>query len=494
MDIEKRNIKMSIQFGLVNHEDKYLTAETFGNLISVTGTSLKAKQTWTFVQEVDGAANKGYLISPQNRYLETNKNGNVTCEAEEKDEAYLFEVVISDNGKWAFKDSFGKYFSGNSERLYTLMSVNLIDEILWCVHYAGHPQCNLKSVARKQYVHLQDEELRANEDVPWGKDAVLTLEFCKGLYGIRSADGDYLNGVTGELNPELTEESKFILSIKENHFAFKSIVNKKFLSVYGHKGKLIATKGNIGKDEVFAMEESRAQCVIVANNGKKVSVRQGIDVTANQFMEPGDSELFQLDYHLGRKEKATFISANKKYWVSTDKSVTSSADKIAPNGVFELEWHDGKVAFKTSNGKYISSSSGGQLTPASDSPTDPQALFTLTLVNRPIIVIRGEHGYIGEISSSNKLQSNRGIPNTIHVLHEFDGRYRLKMKSGKFCSLAEDKFIVISENDGEYFTFELYGKNQMLIRASNGNLLTSDHNGTITAKTESVTKNALWGY
>lgn len=266
--------KMSIQLGLMNKDEKYLTAEKFGNQINATAPSMKAKQIWSFVLE-NGDQTKGYLMSPQNRYLETNKNGNVSCESEEKNDSFVFQIEVAENGKWAFKDVFGKYLAGNSDRLYTTMTPKLNDEVLWAVHYAGHPQCNLKSLSRQQYVHLENSELRANENIPWGKDAVLTLQFHKGLYSIRDGEGNYLNGAKGELTEKLDDNAMFMLFSQDSGFAFKSLANKKFLTVYGPKGKIIASKNNIGKDEIFLIEDSKAQCSLRANNNKHLSVKQG---------------------------------------------------------------------------------------------------------------------------------------------------------------------------------------------------------------------------
>ena len=269
---------MSIQLGLMNKDEKYLTEEKFGNQINATAPSMKAKQIWSFVLE-NGDQTKGYLMSPQNRYLETNKNGNVSCESEEKNDSFVFQIEVAENGKWAFKDVFGKYLAGNSDRLYTTMTPKLNDEVLWAVHYAGHPQCNLKISSRQQYVHLENSELRANENIPWGKDAVLTLQFHKGLYSIRDGEGNYLNGAKGDLTEKLDDNAMFMLFSQENGFAFKSLANKKFLTVYGPKGKIIASKNSVGKDEIFLIEDSKAQCSLRAYNNKHLSVKQGKNVS-----------------------------------------------------------------------------------------------------------------------------------------------------------------------------------------------------------------------
>ena len=57
---------------------------------------------------------------------------------------------------------------------------------------------------------------------------------------------------------------------------------------------------------------------------------KGIDVTANQFMEPGDTETFQMEYHEGKANQVTFLSKNKKYWTA-GKTITASSEKVSNN-------------------------------------------------------------------------------------------------------------------------------------------------------------------
>ncbi|XP_066935732.1 fascin-like isoform X1 [Clytia hemisphaerica] len=484
-----------IVFGLMNQQGKYLTAEKFGNQISVTGTSLRSKQLWTF--EPEGAeSSKGYLRSPQKNYLETTKTGTVTCEAEEKEVSLLFDVTVADDGRWAFKDSFGKFLAGNTERLYTTMDSKQADEYLWAIHIAGHPQCNMRSVSRKRFVHLKDDQLCANEDIPWGHDAVITLEFHRGKYAIRDSNGRYLNGESGELETTSTEECMFSIALQDTEFAFKSSSGK-YLTVYGPAGKLIANKKAISRDELFALEQSKAQVMLTANNGKTASIKQGIDVTANQFLELGDfgdTETFQMEFIDGQQNQVTFLSKNKKYWTAGNKSVTSSADQISPECIFELEYEGDKIALKAHNDRYITSTSGGKLVPTGETTSDANTLFLMQLMNRPILVLRCEHGYVGLIDSNDKVQCNRGGYDAMLVEGDGQGRYRLKTSKGKSWKVDGTSHLVQSSDEGDLFLFELCSKNKMRIQASNGKYLKGDHNGVITASAGKDDRNILWEY
>ena len=67
-----------------------------------------------------------------------------------------------------------------------------------------------------------------------------------------------------------------------------------YLTALGAKGTLKATKERIGLDELFVMEDSHPQIKAVACNGRRVSVRSGQEVTANQD-DVTDAEFFQLE-------------------------------------------------------------------------------------------------------------------------------------------------------------------------------------------------------
>lgn len=477
---------IATQFGLMNYEGRYLTAEKFGNQINVKGNALRSKQIWMYEQEAD-CSSKGYLRNQQQRYLETGKNGNVLCESSEKEKEYLFDVEVTDDGKWAFKDVFGKYLTGNTERLHTVLKRNA--ESLWAIHVTNHPHCNVRNVSRQQYVTVNDNEFQANVDIPWGMECIVTLEFCKGKYAVKDTLGRYLNGVTGALENTCNDDCLLSILIQESSFAFRAS-NGKYLTVYGPNGKLVATKKAVGKDELFAFEGSKAQCFFTANNGKKVTLK-GIDATANQVMEVSDTEIFQLDFHPDQGDKVSILARNKNYFVANEKSITASSSKLTENCYCEMKWQNEKVALKASNGKYITSSSGGQLTPSSETCNDPNSLFALTLVNRQRIILRGDQGYIG--TTSNKVQCNLGSPDTLDVsLH--NGKCKLKTKNGSYLKVACNLSMVANSDEGDLFSFELCGINKMLIKARNGKYLAGYQNGTIMATSEQCSGGTIWEY
>ena len=80
------------------------------------------------------------------------------------------------------------------------------DGELWYVHLAARPQVNLRSVGRKRFARLSEEqtEIQVEENVPWGENTLFTLEFreLENKYAIHTCNNMYLMR-DGRLMPEL---------------------------------------------------------------------------------------------------------------------------------------------------------------------------------------------------------------------------------------------------------------------------------------------------
>lgn len=76
---------------------------------------------------------------------------------------------------------------------------------------------------------------------------------------------------------------------------------------------------------------------------------------------------------------------------------------------------DGSVAFRANNGRYIITKRSGHLYATSDN-VDENCKYFFYLVNRPILVLKCEQGFVGYKSSSNpKLECNKATYETIQV-------------------------------------------------------------------------------
>ena len=88
--------------------------------------------------------------------------------------------------------------------------------------------------------------------------------------------------------------------------------NGKYLTAVGPQGIVTARSKCVTKDELFLFDPNHIQVSMVGPNGKLVSVKQGVDVSANQI-EIADSETFQLEEE-PNNEKWAFRTNTNKYW------------------------------------------------------------------------------------------------------------------------------------------------------------------------------------
>uniref|UniRef100_A0A674JSR2 Fascin actin-bundling protein 2, retinal n=1 Tax=Terrapene triunguis TaxID=2587831 RepID=A0A674JSR2_9SAUR len=266
---------LKIQFGLINCQNRYLTAESFGYKVNASAPSLKRKQIWTLEQD-EADSSVVFLRSHLGRYLAADKDGKVSCEAEKPGRDGRFTIVTQSDGRWALQSQPYKRFFGGSEDRLSCFAQAVTEAELWTVHLAIHPQANLLSISRRRYAHLSalEDEISTDSNIPWGVDALITLTFQNQRYCLRACDNRYLQN-DGALVPEPGPRTGYTLEFKAGKLAFKDC-NGKYLAPMGPTGTLKAGRSSKpGKDELFDLEESHPQVVFLASNGRYVSIRQG---------------------------------------------------------------------------------------------------------------------------------------------------------------------------------------------------------------------------
>lgn len=266
---------LKIQFGLINCESRYLTAESFGYKVNASAPSLKRKQIWTLEQD-EADSSVVFLKSHLGRYLGADKDGKVRCEAEQPGRDERFSIITQSDGRWALQSAPHRRFFGGREDRLSCFAPSVTEGELWTVHLAMHPQANLLSVSRRRYAHLSahEDEIATDSNLPWGVDALITLCFQDKKYSLRTADERYLR-CDGTLVPEPGARTGYTLEFKAGKLAFKDC-DGKYLAPTGPTGTLKSGRSSKpGKDELFDLEESHPQVVFTAANGRYVSIRQG---------------------------------------------------------------------------------------------------------------------------------------------------------------------------------------------------------------------------
>ncbi|XP_070846964.1 fascin-2b [Chaetodon trifascialis] len=485
------NRPLKLQFGLINHEGRYLTAESFGFKVNASAPSLKKKQIWTLEQDSQDTQ-VVYLRSHLGRYLASDKDGKVTCEADGHNSDCRFLIVAQSDGRWALQSEPHLRFFGGSRDYLSCFAQAITDAELWAVHLALHPQANLLSVARKRYAHLsmEDGEIAVDVNIPWGVAALLTLVYLDGKYCLKTCDSRFLSN-DGKLLTESGRATAYTLELKCGKLAFKDCEGK-YLSPMGPTGTLRSGRcSKPGKDELFDLEESHPQVVLMAANGRYVSIRQGVSLAANQEDET-DMETFQMEIDKETR-KCTFRTSQGNYWaLVAHGGIQSTATEVSANTMFSVEWLGHKVALKANNGKYICTKRNGQLLAVSDSTGEDEQL-TLKLINRPMLILRGENGFICHHKNSNTLDASRSVYD-IFTLHFSNGAYHIKGVDGRFWYVNSSGLVCSDGEAPEDFSLELLEHGRLAIRGKNGKYLRGDQGGTLKGDGLSLSGSALWEY
>jgi fascin 1/2 len=480
--------------GLINSGNKYLTAEQFQGKVTCNGNTLKKKQIWS-VENQGGEVIA--LKGSTGKFLTSDKDGKLDCNEEEIGPDQKFTFVTQDDGKVAIRSvTHGRYVGGSGDNMtgfdQTISATNL-----FTIQLAIHPQVNIRSINRKTYMHYNEgtEEICCNEVIPWGYDATIILEFYKGQYALRAANTKYLKR-TGELVEAVSADTLYTVIFKGTQVAFRDN-NGKYLTAVGASAVVQSRKSTIGKDELFEFMDSKPQVQLLASNGKLLSIREGIEVRAKQT-EPTDKEIFQMEpvsnTDFSGNVKWCFRSCNNLFW-NSGSSISSDAPSCAVESThFTVEWKGEKIALKASNGKYIGIKPNGQMCANNETPED-KCLFLFQFINRPILVIRGNYGFVGVKGTSGTLECNRSQYDVFLMTSESVGKYSFKGANGKYFKIESDSTLSMNGDTATEFYLELRALSRMcIVDPKSGRSFKGQQNGSFTVTGDGISDNTLWEY
>jgi len=99
----------------------------------------------------------------------------------------------------------------------------------------------------------------------------------------------------------------------------------------------------------------------------------------------------------------------------------------SPAGLFTIDWlEDGSIGIRATNGRYVTARMNGSLYATSDSLGDRER-FIMTIINRPILVLRCDFGFVGFRTPNNsRYECNKAYYDVIYVEQSNGPAYHLK--------------------------------------------------------------------
>ncbi len=478
--------------GLINVSNKYLVAEQFQFRVTASGASMRKKETWSLEQVSDTHI---AIRSCFGRYLASDKDGKVTCDSEEICDDNKFQLETQEDGRVAIRTFYDRFLTGSGDKM-SGFSQEVEQSCLWKLQLALMPQLNLRNVNRKTYAHLVGEEIRLNEVIPWGHDSTISIDYHDGKYSIRASDSRYLSR-TGMLQEVIDDSCLFVLVFRGSQIAFRDNQGK-YLSGVGASATLQSRKDKISRDELFTFEDTNPQVVLIANTGKYVSTRQGIELRANQS-DIEDKEIFQLEAvdrtDMSGNVKWALSNNTRKYWSAKNPASLECTDSdfSSPDAQFCIEWQGPMVALKANNGKYVNVKSGGQLTALADSNEAASAKFVLEMVNHPIMTLRCEHGFVGNNGQRPLVECNRSMYDVLRLSCKA-GTYRIKASNDKYWRPEGSSIFYDGEKVIDWF-IEFRAHSRLCIMAPNGQYIKGKGNGEFGCNGgDEVKPDVLWEF
>jgi len=492
--------------GFRNFQGKYLTVESFGNRINFNGPSMKKKQIFHFEQD-EGATKELYIRTHLGRYLTAKADGTFAADGESKGPSEVFSLHALDDGRYALMSAFGYLVGGTGDKLDAFVkpppggdealrdASALADDRVFVMQLAMHPQVAIWNVNRKTFMHAVGDQMTTDEPIPWGADATITLHFFEeGKYGLQTCDGRFLS-LSGELKKSPDDDCKFTLRLYGGQVAFTDRRDK-YLTSVGGNGLVKASKdGPPSKDELYVMEDSHPQIKMTSWQGKKVSVRSGIEVTANQ-VDTTDAEMFQIEIN-GDGKWALRTHKNKFWQLGEGGAILSDAEgKAGAEAQFDIEWLDSKLAIIASNGKYVTVKKNGALI-ATSSEANDESVFVYEMTNRPNLVLRGNYGFTAAMPSG-VIECNKSSPE-VFKMDVVKGVCHISTQAGKYWKVADDGSSIKANGaspDNFYLEFVALSKFCIKYYFPGGSwaYLQSNQNGSLTVTGNKINESTMWEY
>lgn len=467
-----------LTFGTIN---KMLTANDSDSLSSQDQASENSSSSSSAcAEEHENIAIKSHL----NKYLAVDSFGNVTCDLEEKNENARFQITICSmsQGKskdehifWAFKNVERGYYLGTTEDGMICCNAKMPKSRaeLWHLHLIparGSSFFSLKSIGRKRFARLATadddagSQIQLDATISWASETLFQFKyFSGGRYALLTSDNclyltnegkciswresgsgkaNLTDAEVAQLSPDAEElppkECLFTLEYHSGFLAFRDSFSH-YLAATGRSSVLKSRSIGVSRDELFLFDPAPVQVSLKATfNNRWVSIKQGVDLSANQTETSKKFETFQLTYHK-QTQLWSIMTYDCNFWTLSQNN-TSTISVCKPGdyeglnrGSFKLVWSESDATCSLKyiepssslnkqqkpDGRWILARKSGQLYLASQPAAGSQPVkFIMRIQNRRLLNLRPVDGtgFVGLKSKNCKqLEANKTSPDSIVI-------------------------------------------------------------------------------
>ncbi|XP_074921118.1 fascin-like isoform X1 [Chelonoidis abingdonii] len=322
----------------------------------------------------------------------------------------------------------------------------------------------------------QTGHMRCDRDLPWGPEAIITLHFDlkEKKYGLRNGAGSLL-AADGSLQAELSPQTLYSLELQGGLLALRD-ADGRYLT--GREGTVKTFKTDKpGRDELFALEPSAAQVSLrTFAGGRFVCCRPGADIYANA-MSVGNTEIFQLLLNDVTKQ-ACFRSSSGTYLAAGPKDSVVSTSTQDKGVWFSLQYQEQRVTLRMADGRHVATRPNGQLLLVPEAAGKEE--FLLLLVNRPLLILQSEAGFVGLFPGTQRLDGNRPVYDASTLTLGEDGFCHFRV-ANKYWSLDQDGLVMASGDHPSNFVLQFVSSNCLVLKAPNSKYLVAEAGGRLWA-------------
>ncbi|MGH0121566.1 UNVERIFIED_CONTAM: hypothetical protein FKN15_040693 [Acipenser sinensis] len=366
---------LKIQFGLINHENRYLTAEGFGFKVNASAPSMKKKQIWTLEQDEKNSG-VAYLRSHLGRYLSADKDGKVICGAEQPEDDCRFLIVAQSDGRWALQSKpHGRYFGGSHTH----------------THAHAHTHAHTRTQTRtRTHTHTRmgpTGTLRSGRSSKPGKDELFDLEESHPQVVFQAASGRFVSnrqGVSISANQdEETDQETFQMEIDRGSKKCMFRTNAgNYWTLVSHGG-IESTATEVAASTMFDIEWRGRRVALRAGNGKYVCTKKNGQLSAGSD-SAGEDEEFLLKLI----NRPILILRGENGFVCHHKNSNTLDGNRSVYDIFQLIFADGAYQIKGTAGKFWYVSSSGLVCSDGEMPED----FFFEFLEHGRVGIKGKNG------------------------------------------------------------------------------------------------------